>query len=182
MVKRLTNDYVIDKIHEKYGYLYDVSKVNYINDKTKITLMCPIHGEFEQRFSHLMNGHCCPKCSAERRAEKRIIPISEVKKRFKEVHGDKYSYDFSTYKNASTPMRMICPIHGEFYQTPKQHYLNKQGCSKCGIIEAHNKQKKSLKEFIEDARKVHDDKYDYSKSVYINAIEPILILSINKVN
>ena len=81
----------------------------------------------------------------------------------RKVHGDKYDYSKVEYKNNKTDVCIICPIHGEFYQTPNSHYLKGRGCPICGGT------KKSTKEdFIIKAKQVHGDKYDYSKVVYVN--------------
>lgn len=47
------------------------------------------------------------------------------------VHGDKYDYSKVEYINASTKICIICPEHGEFWQTPMAH-LRGHGCPKCG--------------------------------------------------
>ena len=54
--------------------------------------------------------------------------INEARK----IHGDKYDYSKAVYTNNKTKVCIICPIHGEFYQTPKNHVTNKQGCPQCG--------------------------------------------------
>lgn len=41
----------------KYNYKYDYSKVEYVNAKTKVVIVCPVHGEFEQKpDNHLREG------------------------------------------------------------------------------------------------------------------------------
>lgn len=85
------------------------------------------------------------------------------------VHGNKYVYDKVVYKNTDTPVTIICPIHGDFPQRPYKH-LQWQGCPWC----AGNK-KKTTKEFIEEARAIHGDKYNYDKTEYINNKTPVII-------
>ena len=65
-------------------------------------------------------------------------------------HGDKYNYKLVDYKNSSTKVKIICPVHGTFEQTPDIH-LRGQGCNKCGCINTKNKQRKSTEEFVADA-------------------------------
>jgi hypothetical protein len=67
-------------------------------------------------------------------------------------------------------IKIICPIHGIFEQIPHSH-LNGKGCKLCG-----NNTKKSLKDFIEESKKVHGDKYDYSLVEYINNKIPVKII------
>lgn len=88
-----------------------------------------------------------------------------------EIHGDKYDYSKVDYINYSTKVCIICPKHGEFWMTPSNHINGKQGCPKCKFEkqskEPHRKSK-TTEQFIEDAKKIHVDKYDYSKFIYIN--------------
>ena len=75
------------------------------------------------------------------------------------VHKNKFTYDESTFVDMHTKMRIICPIHGEFWQKPTRHIYGKHGCPDCngGI-------KMTTEKFIQRAREVHGDKYDYSKT------------------
>ena len=85
----------------------------------------------------------------------------------KRIHGDKYDYSKTHYINSHTNVAIVCPIHGEFVQRPNNH-INNKGCPICGNTIGHNKLKQSLDEFIRDSRKIHDNKYDYSKFIYKN--------------
>lgn len=89
----------------------------------------------------------------------------------KAIHGDKYDYSKLEYKGCKVKVCIICPEHGEFWQTPDNHVNNKQGCPKCA-----NNIKLTTQEFIEKARKIHGDKYDYSKVNYINNHTNIIII------
>ena len=95
-----------------------------------------------------------------------------VQKRF---IGDKYDYSKVEYKDNHTKVCIVCPIHGEFWQTPNSH-LSGIGCKKCGINSRINKRKKSIEEFIKEAREIHGDKYDYSKVEYINNHTKVCII------
>ena len=79
------------------------------------------------------------------------------------IHGDKYDYSNVNYINAKTKINIICKIHGEFEQNPSNH-LKKHNCQKC----AKNFKLDTLG-FIEKAKEIHEDSYDYSKVNYINA-------------
>ena len=61
----------------------------------------------------------------------------------KRVHGDKYDYSKVEYKRNNKKVCIICPIHGEFWQTPSCH-LQGQGCNSCGL-ESNDKRHKSNK-------------------------------------
>ena len=122
---KLTTEEFIKKAKEVHGDKYDYSKVEYVNMRTKIKIICPIHGEFEQAAGgHLYHG--CKKCYD----EKQSSSAEEFIKKAKEVHGDKYDYSKVEYINMRTKIKIICPIHGEFEQQPRAH-LSEQGCPKC---------------------------------------------------
>lgn len=105
---------------------YDYSLVDYKNSKTKVKIICPHHGEFEQiAFDH-MSGIGCSKCS-----NKHKHNIKSFIDKSREVHGDKYIYDFVNYKNNKTHVKIICPKHGEFMVRPDNHIISKDGCPVC---------------------------------------------------
>jgi len=85
------------------------------------------------------------------------------------IHGNNYDYSKVYYENSRTKIVIICHEHGEFWQTPNHHINNKQGCPKCSHEKSHENQKKTRGQFIQDAIKIHGDKYDYSRVDYINA-------------
>ena len=76
------------------------------------------------------------------------------------VHGDKYDYSKVEYKGTDVKVCIICPKHGEFWQTPKNH-LYGRGCLKC-----YGHYKLTTEEFIEKLKKLYGDKYDYSYVEY----------------
>jgi actin-like ATPase involved in cell morphogenesis len=91
------------------------------------------------------------------------------------VHGDKYDYSKVEYINNSTNIIIICKIHGKFKQQPNNHLMGKN-CKKCSIEIIKIKLRSNTEEFIEKARLVHGDKYDYSKVEYINNSTKINII------
>jgi len=105
----------------------------------------------------------------------KIITKKEFIKKAIKIHENKYDYSKINYVNITTKIIIICPIHGEFKQNPNRH-LQKQGCSKCFFERLKEKNNSNTKEFIEKARKVHGDKYDYSKVNYIKALKKIKII------
>jgi hypothetical protein len=62
----LSQKEVIERLKKVWGDKYDLSKVEYINARTKITPICKIHGEFKMRFSDFENLHGCPFCNESR--------------------------------------------------------------------------------------------------------------------
>ena len=182
MPRKLTREAFIEKARKIHGNKYDYSKVFYINSKTSVIIICPIHGEFLQRPNNHLLGQGCPKCKAEKSA--RRSTREDFIEKARKIHGDKYDYSKVVYINNSTPVIIICPEHGEFLQTPCSH-LYGSGCSKCRYIHKkpsknkriHGKKNKTYitQSFIEEAKKIHSDKYGYSKAIYVNMRTPVII-------
>lgn len=131
-VKKSNTKEFIEKSRKIYGEKYDYSKVEYKNNKTKVCIICHEkdelgheHGEFWQRPNEHLCGNQCPKCG------KQYSPTTEEWiAKAKIVHGIKYDYSKVIYKSAKEKICIICPIHGEFWQTPNNH-LNGNGCPNC---------------------------------------------------
>ena len=111
-----------NKVH--FGkYKYD--DLNYENNKSKITIECPIHGKFKQSIIHHIGGSGCKKC-----VNKYSPNSEEFVKKAQQIHGQKYDYQLVDYKNAHTKVKIICPEHGIFEQNPHEH-IKGQNCKKC---------------------------------------------------
>lgn len=152
----------IKESNEVHQNKYDYSKVDYKGVTTKVKIICPVHGEFWQTPRVHLKGCGCPKCGFERQNDATRLTTEEFIIRANKIQGNKYDYSKVEYVDYMTKVCIICPEHGEFWQTPNKH-LSGQGCPKCG-----NTKKLTLTEFIERSRKIHGDKYDYSKVRYIN--------------
>jgi hypothetical protein len=123
--ERKTTEQFIKKAKEVHGDKYDYSKVEYVNNETKVCIICPKHGEFWQKPSNHLQGKGCLDCCGSRKKTTEQF-ITEAR----EKHGDKYDYSKVEYVNGKTKVCIICPKHGEFYQKPERH-LQRQGCPKC---------------------------------------------------
>ena len=169
-MKKLTANEFIKQARNVHGDKYDYSKVEYVNSKTKICIICPIHGEFWQTpFSHL-SGRGCIFCSGKYKKTS-----EDFKQNAKKIHGDKYDYSKVEYVNNKTNICIICPIHGEFWQTPDNH-LHGKGCPKCANETRNRNKVLKFEEFIKKANKVHNEKYKYIKKEIKNEKEKIEII------
>lgn len=149
---------------------YDYSLVDYKNNTTKVKIICPEHGEFEQNPGNHLNGQKCPVCAKQEGDLKQRFDIEELIKKLNIIHNNKYQYQIEGYLNIFSKIRIICPEHGEFEQAVGNH-LNGQGCRKCGI----NNTKLTKEQFIQQSKKIHGDKYDYSKVEFENTKSKIVI-------
>lgn len=170
MTKKLTKKVFIERATEIHGDKYDYSKTEYINANTRVIIMCPNHGEFEQFPNHHMNGCGCPFCAGRARLDKDIFV-----KKSKEMHGNKYDYSEVEHVKSNVKVIIICPIHGEFKQFVS-HHMRGRGCKKCARETVSTKQKLGKKEFAKRSDKIHNYKYDYSKVKYVNNHTKVIII------
>ena len=101
------------------------------------------------------------------------MTLEKFLEKAREIHGEKYIYKEVKFTKMLDEVIIICPKHGKFLQKPAVHVNDKCGCPTCGLS---NKNKKTLKQFISDARKVHGNQYDYSKANYKNTHTKIEII------
>ena len=171
--KSNTNDF-IEKAKKIHPNRYSYELVDYKNNKTPVIITCPTHGNFKRRPNDHLNGQGCKDCGVEQRASKRRLPQDVFIRRAEELHKGKYGYEKVDYKNNNTPVQIKCPIHGYFPQAPFNH-LEGAGCWKCAREYVANKQTSNTEEFIEKARKIHGDKYNYDKVDYISSRQNVII-------
>jgi len=166
----LTKEEFIQKAREVHGDKYDYSKVEYVNQLSKVCIICPDHGEFWQTPGNHLNGTCCPKCQKDIIAKKRTKSTEQFIEEAKKVYGDIYDYSEVKYVNCNTKVCVICPKHGKFWTNPV-HFLQGHGCPTCG-----NNRVLTKENFILKAREVHGDKYDYSKVEFVDYHTPVCII------
>jgi len=158
-------NYIV-KANIKHNFYYDYSLVDKISAKNKITIICPIHGEFIQRSDHHLNGSICRKCNN----QKNMMTTIEYIEKVKSTHNNFYDYSKTIYTGLKNKITIICPIHGEFKQIAETHLKN-SGCKEC----FRDRQKSNLTNFINNANIKHNFYYDYSESVYIGWNHKIII-------
>jgi len=156
---------------------YDYSKVVWKGVDIKIIVICPCHGEFEIRPADHKKGRGCKICSKNKFVQYNKLSTNEFVIKSTSIHGDKYDYSKSIYEGANKHIIIICRKHGEFKQIPSNHY--KYGCKKCSF--ENNIRNKKLNEdcknnFVEKSNNIHNNKYDYSKSIYINAATKLIVI------
>ena len=164
----------IKKAILKHGNKYSYEKTVYDGKDKPVVITCPKHGDFIQTPHEHLSGCGCQKCWKERKATPRI-PKEKFIELANKKHNNKYDYSKSDYKGIASKICIICPEHGEFWQTPQRH-LAGQGCPKCANLRKGMYQVGTTESFIEKAQKVHGNKYDYSKVHYVNNREKVCIV------
>ncbi|WP_152427043.1 hypothetical protein [Paramagnetospirillum caucaseum] len=161
-IKLNTADF-IERSKIIHGNRYDYSKSNYVTSTSFVVIVCPIHGQFRQRPKNHMRGDGCNKCGENRAGLKRKGTSADFIERANKLHGNRYDYSLTEYVGAREKLTVICPEHGH-WQVQAGSHLAGTGCPTCG-----GRKQLSTKEFLRRARAKHGDRFDYSKTVYINA-------------
>ena len=110
-----------------YGDKYNYDYIDYVKSSIKVKLICYEHGEFYKRPNHLIKGSGCPKCGRNRTKNK----LSDVIDKARSIHGNKYDYSKVVYSNMDSKVTIVCPLHGDFFQTLHGHISCKNGCPMC---------------------------------------------------
>jgi hypothetical protein len=164
----------LKQIKTVHGDKYDFSKTQYKGATEKVIVTCPKHGDFGVTAHHLLDGAGCPKCARENTGKSNSLSQDEFINRSNLVHDDKYDYSNVEYNGINNRVKIICPIHGEFLQTPNTH-MSGGGCQKCGFESISQNNISNTKDFIKSAKIVHGKKYDYSLVDYKINTTPVKI-------
>lgn len=137
----------VEKANRKHKglYIYESENLNYVNAHSFVRVYCKKHGWFEQEANSHLQGHGCKKCSNENVSKKLASDVGEFIEKAKLVHGDKYDYSKVKYVNNRVKVCIVCPKHGEFWQTPMNH-LNGENCPNCNSSKMENSVENFLKE------------------------------------
>ena len=171
-----TKEKFIEKSKEIHGDKYDYSKVKYVNTETHVFISCLL---CNYSFNIIPNNHTrgrgCKKCANKIKSDKKRKTTEQFILESKEIHGDKYDYSLVEYIKNNKKVKITCTTHGIFEQSPIDHLMFK-GCNKCGIDTRSKKQRFTKQEFIQKAKVIHGDKFDYSKVEYINSQTHIIVI------
>lgn len=153
MPKLITTEEFVEKAIAIHGDKYDYSKVEYEKNDKPVCIICPIHGEFWQRPEvHVVKKCGCPECAGTKKKTTKEFILEA-----KAVHGAKYDYSKVEYKRCDKKVAIICPEHGEFWQTPLKHVVQKCGCPECGRLKQARSKTISHEKWVETLKKRHPD-------------------------
>jgi very-short-patch-repair endonuclease/predicted Zn-ribbon and HTH transcriptional regulator len=153
--EKLTNvpseeNYLKNKFIEIHNNKYDYCLIAKWNRSSYETIICPIHGKFQQTLSNHLAGKGCKKCADENVGIQKRITKEEFIKRSNIIHQNKYDYslvDFTKYNDISYKVKIICPIHGEFTKSVANHMNSAQGCRKCSCGGSSSEELRLLDKF-----------------------------------
>lgn len=126
----LTTVDFIKKANIVHNKIYDYSKVIYKNNKTKVEIICNIHGSFHQIPNTHLNGSGCKMCRDEIFGNNTKLTLNQFISKSNVVHNNYYNYNKTEYKNIRSNVLISCPVHGDFFQNAQNH-INGRGCTSC---------------------------------------------------
>lgn len=177
-MRKTTDDFIKDSIavHGEGTFIY--TKVKYINNKTPVILICPLHGEFEQRPDNHLHGAGCPvcryiKCHQETLHKRYLEYVNHVHEKF----GDKFEVIEESFTGRMKDAKYICPYHGEFTKNANAFLQSKYGCNECANdnVDYNPRTLKTTEEWKKEAEIVHHGKYIYTKSIYTGKDNELII-------
>lgn len=125
-----TQESFIAACKEKHQGFFEYSKTVFKGIHEKITVTCPVDGDFDQlAASHLR--HACDDCAIRERGKQRRLGKEKFVEMANELHGGKFDYSKFEYTNYTSPSTIICPKDGEFEQSPAQHLRKRTGGGDC---------------------------------------------------
>lgn len=174
--QKLTTEEVVSRFRGRHGDRYDYSEVVYRLDGVPVTIICKVHGRFEQRPDLHWKGTNCPRCAWLERDRGRIERAAAAfERRARSAHGERYDYSEARFTGAREKLRIVCRSHGPFEQTASAH-IRGAGCPRCANEAIGKEKSRECREaFIERAQMVHGDRYDYDLAEYATVHAPVLI-------
>lgn len=159
-MKRKTTSEFITQAQTVHKGTYTYPNCHYRTRDDHVTINCSLHGAFRQNPVRHLNGSGCPKCATLRQTLTKEQFIVQAKT----SHGDcNYGYSKVVYVNSRTKVTITCRVHGDFKQRPSDH-MRGDGCPYCS-----ERVKKDTSSFINKAKGIHGDKYEYHNSEYVNS-------------
>lgn len=128
---RLTQEEFISRARKVHGDKYSYDIVEYKGRKTKVIIGCPVHGMFHQTPDNHLAGYGCNACGYDATSKKNTRSQEHFETAARKVHGNKYDYSKADYRHGKSPVEIICPKHGSFWQRPNGHVDSGHGCPQC---------------------------------------------------
>lgn len=171
MPKKMTIDELKEKLRSVHGETYGYDFYTFHGCHSPMKIVCKKHGEFWQKPSKHLHGQGCAKC------QKGVISVDDFKSMASAVHRGKYDYSKVFFETFSREKVTIgCPIHGWFEQGAYIHLKRGNGCPRCGDESSRKAKIKMFGDFVDDAKYIHGDKYEYSPNGFTGSRGKINIL------
>lgn len=174
-MNKLTTEKFIKKAELLYGNRFDYSKVNFVNQKVPVEIICKIHGSFFQTSRNHFRQPGCKKCASFQTALKNVCSSENFIEKSKKIHGNKFSYLNTKYTHINNNVIITCLIHGDFSVKATNH-LKGYGCKKCSDISGGLTRTKDQDVILKQLKKLYKNKYSYELYSYkgINKIATLV--------
>lgn len=180
MAKKLTQEEFIERAKKVHGDKYDYGKTVYTNNKQKITVTCPLHGDFKIRADGFLRGSGCQECGGTKK-----MTQEEFIEKANFVHNNFFTYEHCIFNGVDKKVIVTCPIHGDF-EVKGNNHLSGVNCKQCKKEKINHKitklpkrnvstQKLTTKEFIEKAKEKWGDKYTYENVKYTKSNVDVMV-------
>lgn len=129
--RMFSHEEFLQKSKEVHGDIYDYSKAKYEHGKRYMTIICKVHGEFQQTGGGHLLGRGCKKCSDTNNGKERRKTTEQYIAEAKTVWGDLYDYSLVKYITSNDKIQIVCKTHGIFLKIAGEHITARQGCQQC---------------------------------------------------
>ena len=135
----------LSKLHPELDF--SNTKFSEHDEKYRIKVICPKHGEQLISYYNLINGQGCYHCGREKIAFKNTITNEEIIRRGKEIFGDEYTYEhLDTYNRTEDgKITITCKEHGDFTILPT-NFFHGVGCPICAESNLEGEMRRFLEE------------------------------------
>lgn len=158
------------KIH---GNKYVYNESEYINQTTKIRIICDCGNEFYQTPHKHLLGQGCPVCAKAKMGKK--LSLEQFIEKAIAKHGNRFDYTQVEYNGYDIPIKIRClKCNSDLTQTPDSH-LHSNGCFTCSMKDIGDLYRSSKSEFVEKSINIHGNRYSYDRVDYINNTSKVII-------
>lgn len=162
---KLTQDVFRSRAQKIHGSRYDFSQAVYTGRASKVTVTCPIHGDFRTLADSILGGHGCGVCGREATTASSKWAPNELLEALKAKHPQYVFKEVTEGTRVTDKIEVECPRHGAFRAAP-HHLMKGKGCPACGKAQSADTRRFGIDDFLSLSRKAHGDNYDYSRVTY----------------
>ena len=171
----------VEQASKKFSNKFTYDETTWTGVSNRVGITCPIHGNYLMFGQvHLASAHGCMSCAREAQSERQKMSLAEVEKLCREIHGNRYTYDFTGYEGyglAKAVIRITCSEHGEFTQRLADHIYSKAGCPQCANAQSSVERTMNYAKFKTKADEVHRGKgYTYVESSFTRSTADVEVI------
>lgn len=179
--RRLGFGRFVEKATAVHGGVYRYPEQLYVNNKVKLRIVCPVHGDFFQKANAHLSGKGCPQCANDLKRERNhevIQSLALTKVAALQQAFPQYDFSQSVYVGGAKKLLVSCAEHGPFTATPNNMLTNGSGCPHCGLEKvraAAEGRRLTTEQWVAAATRVHKGKYTYAKTDYVHGLGKVTV-------